>query len=136
MKPFDIDKEPKIKSGFTTPESYFDGFTEKLMLQLPAQEIKVIPLYKRTSVWISSIAAVIIIAIAITVVLKNQQPALQPDDNAIESYLVYQADINNYEIIQSLDQTDINELEASITVSEEAIENYFSNENYEIYINE
>lgn len=134
MKPFNLDKEQKIKSGFTAPEGYFDAFTEKMMQQLPEKEVKVIPIYKRASVWISSVAAVLVIALGLTITLKNQAAEVQPDSTAIENYLAYEAD--TYEIIQELDQADINELEASIAVNNEAIENYFSNENYDVYLNE
>ena len=33
MKEFKLDKEPKINSGFTTPEAYFDSFSESVLKQ-------------------------------------------------------------------------------------------------------
>ena len=32
MNEFKLDNEPKIKSGFITPNNYFDDFSEKVML--------------------------------------------------------------------------------------------------------
>ncbi|WP_417352114.1 hypothetical protein [Flavobacterium alkalisoli] len=137
MKPFNLDKEPKIKSGFTTPDNYFDDFTEKLMQQLPEREVKVVPLYKRATVWVSSIAAILVVALGVSIFFKmDTQTVAQPDATTLENYLVYQTDITPSDFIQGLDESDIKELEASIAVSDEAIENYFSNENYDIYINE
>ena len=134
MKPFNLDKEQKIKPGFIVPENYFDAFTDKVMQQLPEKETKVIPIYKKTSVWISSVAAVLVIALGLTFALKNKTMQAEPDYTAIENYLAYETD--TYEIIQELDEADINELEASITVSNEAIESYFINEDYDVYLNE
>ena len=41
MKPFKLDNEPKITSGFTMPEGYFDSFTDKVLTQLNKEEPKV-----------------------------------------------------------------------------------------------
>lgn len=135
MKPFNIDKEPKIKSGFTTPDSYFDDFTEKTMQQLPEQEVKVVPLHRKMSVWISSVAAVLVISLGVSLLLKTNTKS-EPDATTIENYLVYQADILPNDFIQGLDKDAIEDLEASIAISDEAIENYLTNEDYDIYLNE
>ena len=42
MKTFKLENEPKIESGFKTPEKYFENFSIKMMEQLPANEPKVI----------------------------------------------------------------------------------------------
>lgn len=137
MKKFKLDNEPKIETGFKVPEEYFSTLTDKVMEQLPLQEPKVIPLYKRRPVWLSA-AAVFALLLGISVFINfNTKPALLPDDNAIENYLVYQANIGTYELYQKLDDDDIAELEQSITLNNKAIESYISDQNnYDIYLTE
>jgi hypothetical protein len=138
MKPFKLDNEPKMNSGFKIPETYFDDFTEKVMQQLPKQErVKVIPLYKRKPVWMSAVAAVFVITLGVSIIWKsNGSNTAVPDDTTIVNYLAYEDDITEEDIIQGLSQQDIKELEASITVSDEAIEDYLSTKDYDIYLNE
>lgn len=128
MKPFKLDSEPKIKPGFTAPEGYFDAFTDRLMQQLPEQETKVIPLYRRANVWLSGVAAVIVIALGLTLYFRTNT-ATQPDDSAIENYLVYQAGFSTYDLIQNLSATDIKELEQAVAINDEAIEDYLYEQN-------
>jgi hypothetical protein len=129
MKQFSLDNEPKIKLGFKTPDGYFDSFTERLMQQLPEPEVKVVPLYRKTKAWIAGVAAVLVMALGLTVYFNSATRVVQPDDAAIENYLVYQAGLNSYDLIQNLDESDIRELEQSVAVSDEAIEDYLYNEN-------
>ena len=137
MKPFKLDNEPKISAGFKIPEAYFDDFTEKVMQQLPRQEPKVVPLYKRKPVWISAVAAVFVIALGVSIIWKsNNNTTAMPDDATIANYLAYEDDITEEDIIEGLNLQDIKELEATITISDEAIENYLSTKDYDIYLNE
>ena len=137
MKPFKLDNENKITTGFKAPEGYFDNLTEKVMQQLPVEDTKVIPLYKRPLVWTSAVAAVFVIALGVSVIWKSgSNTDIQADDTTIENYLSYQEDITQEDIIQGLSQQDIKELEASIAINDEAIESYLSNEDYDIYLNE
>ena len=129
MKQFSLDNEPKIKPGFKAPDGYFDSFTERLMEQLPEREVKVMPLYRKVKAWVAGVAAVVVMALGLTVYFNSATRVAQPDDTAIENYLVYQAGLNSYDLIQNLDETDIKELEQSVAVSDEAIEDYLYNEN-------
>jgi hypothetical protein len=108
------------------------------MQGLPKQEPKVVPLYKRKPVWMSAVAAIFVIALGLSIVWKSNidNATVQPDDATIENYLAYQDDITQEDIIQGLNQQDIKELEASIPISDEAIENYLSTKDYDIYLNE
>lgn len=128
MKPFKLDSEPKIKSGFKAPDGYFDGFTDRLMQQLPEQETPVIPLYRRAKVWLSAVAAVLVLALGLTLYFR-QSATKQPDDSAIENYLVYQSGLSTYDLIQNLNEQDIKELEQSIAINDDAIEDYLYEQN-------
>jgi len=133
MEHFNLENGPKIKAGFKTPpDSYFESFTERLMQQLPEQEVKVVPLYMRRPVWMIAVAAVFVLMLTIGIFFTSATETTQPDDAAIENYLVYQANINTYDLMQELDEQDIAELESSIAVSDEAIEEYFDYENINI----
>lgn len=128
MKPFNLDNEPKIKSGFKAPDSYFDGFTDRIMQQLPEQQVQVIPLYRRAKVWLSGVAAILVLALGLTVYFR-QSATKQPDDSAIENYLVYQSGLSSYDLIQNLNEQDIKELEQSIAINDDAIEDYLYEQN-------
>lgn len=131
MEQFKLDNTPKIKAGFSTPEGYFDSFTDRLMERLPAQEVKVVPLYKRTPVWMSAVAAVFTVMLGAGIYYSTYSTEpVQPDDAAIENYLVYQTNLSTYDLMQDLDQQDIAELESAMAVSDEAIEEYLLNQNY------
>lgn len=134
MKDFKLDTHPKIKPGFKAPDAYFDSFTDGLMQQLPAnKEVKVVPLYKRKPVWLSAAASfIVMLSVGSYFLLKPETQ--QPDAAAIENYLMYQAGINSYDLSQNLDQQDIKELEQSIVISDDAIEDYITNET--LYLNE
>lgn len=137
MKDFKLDSEPRMKSGFTAPDAYFDGFADRLMLQLPAQEVKVVPLYRRTPVWMTSAAAVLILSLSLLLNDKNTATptvAAVPDKEAIGDYLAYQSGMSSYELSGNLDQEDISELEIeSLSISDEAIEEYLYDENIYLY---
>lgn len=127
MSDFRFDNEPRIKSGYKAPDAYFERFADRLTKQLPErEEPKVIPLYKKKPVWLSAAASfAILLATGIFLTTNTGTPQeAQPDNSAIENYLVYQANINSYDLMQHLDTEDLAELEESIPVSDEAIEEY------------
>ncbi|NDI99245.1 hypothetical protein GWA97_09175 [Flavobacterium sp. LaA7.5] len=136
MKNFKLDNEPKINSGFKAPDDYFSNLTDIVLQKLPQQEIRVVPLYRKKPVWLSA-AAIFMILIGSSLFFKLNTTAAQPDSTAIENYLVYQSSISEYDLYQKLDADDIAELEQSIGVSNEAIEDYISTQNnYDIYLTE
>jgi hypothetical protein len=137
MSEFKLDNHPKLKPGFRTPDSYFEGFADRLSERLPvAPQTRVVPLYRRRPVWIST-AAVFVLLLGMALYFKAflPQEAAQPDAEAIENYLVYQQGINSYDLMQSLDIQDIKEIEASLdNIPDDAIEEYLSTE--DIYLTE
>ncbi|WP_294822022.1 hypothetical protein [uncultured Flavobacterium sp.] len=127
MNNFRLHDHKKTESGFKAPDAYFDNFASRLLEQLPEPgEAKVIPLYRRRAVWLSvaaSFAILLATGLFLTTV-KETTDMPQPDNAAIEHYLVYQANINSYDLMQDLDTEDLAEMEQSIPVSDEAIEEY------------
>lgn len=133
MNDFKLDSEPRIKSGFKAPDAYFESFADRVMLSLPLKEVKVVPLYIRRPVWVTSIAAVFVLSLSLVFTRKDTVVQM-PDNAAIENYLLYQANIGSYDLSQNLSQKQINDLdEKSIVVSDEAIEEYLAGQNVSLY---
>ena len=140
MKPFDLENKNEIKSGFKVPENYFEQFEAKMMAQIPVEkETKVVSLFYRKQVWISAIAAVFLIAIAIPVYF-NMASENNLDASTIENYLVQQQNVGITELSKHLTDDDIIALEKNLSLNEsnpDAVEDYLSeSENLEYYINE
>ena len=140
MKPFDLENKNEIKSGFKVPENYFEQFEAKMMAQIPVEkETKVVSLFYRKQVWISAIAAVFLIAIAIPVYF-NMASESNLDASTIENYLVQQQNVGITELSKHLTDEDITALEKNLSLNEsnpDAVEDYLSeSENLDYYINE
>ena len=140
MKRFDLEHNKEIKSGFKVPENYFEQFEAKMMAQIPAQkETKVVSLFYRKQVWISAIAAVFLLAIAIPVYF-NMASESNLDASTIENYLAQQQNVGITELSKHLTDDDIIALEKNLSLNEsnpDAVEDYLSeSENLDYYINE
>ena len=140
MKQFDLENNKEIKSGFKVPENYFEQFEAKMMAQIPVEkETKVVSLFYRKQVWISSIAAVVLLAIAIPVYF-NMAKENNLDAGTIEVYLSQQQGIGITELSKHLTDEDIAELENNLSINEansDAVEDYLlESENLDYYINE
>ena len=134
MNDFKLDSRPNIKSGFKAPDAYFESLAERVMLNLPMPEVKVIPLYKRRPVWVTSAAAALVLSLSLVLTNKETAAPSYPDNKAIENYFAYQTDISSDELLQNLDIEDISELqESSTNISDEAIEEYLDGENVYLY---
>jgi hypothetical protein len=137
MKEFDLNKN-KINSGFKVPENYFDNFESKILAKINLkEEPKVVSLFYRKQVWISSIAAIFVLAIAIPAYFNSIET--KPIENVtMENYLAYQPNVITFDIIDNLDDNDILELESSLATNNDlAVESYLSNtQNLDYYLNE
>ena len=140
MKPFDLENKNEIKSGFKVPENYFEQFEAKMMAQIqPEKETKVVSFFYRKQVWMSAIAAVILLAIAIPIYF-NMANSNNLDATTIEMYLSQQQGIGITELSKHLTDEDIVALEQNLSISEtnsDEVEAYLSEtENLDYYINE
>lgn len=138
MGKIDINKE-KVTTGFKIPEHYFEQFEAKMMEKIPVQkEVKVVSLFYNKQVWISSIAALLLLTIAIPVYF-NMAKESSLDAITIENYLSQQ-NVGTTELTQHLTDEDISSLENNLslnTINSDALEDYLSeSENLEYYINE
>lgn len=140
MKPFDLENKNEIKSGFKVPENYFEQFEAKMMAQIqPESETKVVSIFYRKQVWMSAIAAIVLLAIAIPVYF-NMANNNNLDATTIEMYLSQQQGIGITELSKHLTDEDIVALEQNLSISEtnsDEVEAYLSEtENLDYYINE
>lgn len=140
MKPFNLENKNEIKSGFKVPDNYFEQFEAKMMEQISTEsQPKIVSLFYRKKVWISAIAAVFLIAIAIPVYF-NMANERSLDAITIENYLIQQQGVGITELSKHLTDEDIVALQNNLSLNEshsDAVEDYLLEaENLDYYINE
>ncbi|MBF4518170.1 hypothetical protein IRZ71_17535 [Flavobacterium sp. ANB] len=126
MKAFKLENETKITTGFKTPDHYFDDFSAKVLQQINETEVKVIPLYKRKKVLAMLAAAVVGIALMIPIVNNYNNTSKDLDEATLETYLSYQSNLNQYDLIKELDTKDIDKLNKSVALEQETLEDILS----------
>jgi hypothetical protein len=127
MNDFKLNTNEKITSGFKIPDNYFDSFSEKVMQQLPKEEPKVISFYARNKKILFSAAAVLVIALSISLVFKIQSKEQEVSSDDVENYLVYHTTLSDDDIVNLLEQEDIENIKVSNPIENEAIEDVLSN---------
>jgi len=135
MKNFNLGNEPKITSGFTTPDGYFDTFSEKVLAQLPKQEPKVISIFSSKKVWYFAAAAILILMLSIPLFAKYSSQQEEIDSATLENYIAYQSNISEEEIVNLLEQDDLDKMKLDFNIEDAAIEDALkSNSNLEQYL--
>jgi hypothetical protein len=136
MKNIDLNKT-KIKSGFKAPDGYFEEFENRILKEIPVKETKVVSMFHRKQLWISGVAAILLLAIAIPSYLNSIRMTTAIDGSNIENYLSYQSNITNFDIIENLTNDDIKELESSLAINSDDVEAYLlETQNLDYYLNE
>jgi len=120
MKDFKLPDEPKITSGFTTPEFYFEQFSKKLLSQIPKGEPKVISFWSQHKNWMFAAAAIITVSFSIPLMNISNSDEVQTTE--IENYLYYYSTITDDEIIDHLDESDLNNITIESQVTDETLE--------------
>ncbi|MBF7090826.1 hypothetical protein IUY40_04650 [Flavobacterium sp. ALJ2] len=132
MKVFKLENEPKIETGFKTPEHYFENFSVNLLEKLPQNEPKIISLFARNKKIFIAVAAVLVIALTVPIVNKYATKSKELDEATLETYLSYQSNLNQYDLIHELDTDDIQNLDKNIALGDDTIEDLLaSNPNIE-----
>lgn len=135
MKNFNLGNEPKITSGFTTPDGYFDTFSEKVLAQLPKQETKVISIFSSKKVWYFASAAILILMLSIPLFTKYSTQQEEIDTATLENYIAYQSNISEEEIVNLLEQDDLDKMKLDFNIDDATIEDALkSNSNLEQYL--
>jgi hypothetical protein len=132
MKEFKLENTPKIKSGFTTPENYFEDFSANLLDTINRKEPKVIPLYKKRQYVIMTVAALLVIALLIPLLNSSNNSTNELDAATLENYLSYQTNMTQFELINALESSDIDNMNTTVALEDETIEDILtSNSNLE-----
>ena len=127
MKTFKLENETKIETGFITPEHYFENFSIKMMEQLPNNEPKVISIFQKRKNIFMLVAAVLVIALMIPILNYSTENSKNLDAVALENYITYQSNVNQYDLISVLESEDINTINSGIVLEDDAIEDHLSN---------
>ena len=135
MNDFKLDNEPKITSGFSIPDGYFDTFSEKILAQIPIHEPKVISIFNITKTWYFVAAAIVIVMLSIPLYLKYSIKNQELDATTIENYIAYDSSISEDEIVDLLDKEDLVKMKIEFNLQDEDLETILStNSNLEQYI--
>ncbi len=130
MNEFNLHKQPKISSGFITPDDrYFENLSKSILEQLPKNNPQVIPFYKNKTRILMMVAAVFIIALTIPSLLTSSYTSTDIDRTTLENYLSYQSNINQFDLINVLDFEDIENIETNIALEDQTIEEILVNNN-------
>ncbi|TRX37266.1 hypothetical protein FNW52_04705 [Flavobacterium sp. ZT3R18] len=125
MKAFKLENEPRIKSGFKTPEGYHGTFSSKFLENLPKEEItnnvKVVSIYRKRKTILIAIAAVLVLAIMIPTLYTAETKNNELDSATIENYLAEESNINQYELIGET-ELESNKIVNSTKLEDETLE--------------
>ena len=137
MSKFILDKEPKITSGFITPENYFENFSSSVMEKLEndfPQKKKEFTLKNYSY----AAAAVLLVGLSLPFLMPNSTPSLaQIDTDSLENYISFQSYGSQYEIINLIDDKELDNMQVELNLEVESVENILAtNPNFENYITE
>jgi hypothetical protein len=134
MKAFKLKNKRKVVSGFNTPEKYFENFSEKVIQQLLEKDTNMIYFFKNNKRIFLAIAAILILALFVplfnTTLTNSNSDAI--DAVALENYLSYQSNINQYDLINDLEYDEIDNIKTIVVLEDATIEEILiSNANLE-----
>ena len=135
MKTFKLDNEPKIETGFTVPENYFEDFSAKMMQQLPNNKPKVISIWAKNKKVLYAVASVLVLSLSIPFIYVAQKDSNEVSNAAIENYLFCHSTLTDDDIVDLLDSDDLEKLNISSDLEDKDVEELLTeNENLEQYI--
>lgn len=118
-----LDHHPRIKSGFTAPESYFDSLSNSMLPQSVVKKVR--PLWQNPLVYAACLAAVAL-GIAFLFLQENETP----DTATVEQYLITYEGINDHVLAEHLSESDLDQLSVNLQLSAEEIEQNLSEAEY------
>lgn len=107
MKTFKLENQPKIETGFKTPDHYFENFSAKIIQQIKeepvAKKSKVISIFRKRKNTLMAVAAVLVFYLMIPTFYQNNTKNTELDLNTLENYLAEETPINQYELIENIE---------------------------------
>lgn len=135
MKIFNLENQPKIESGFKTPENYFDTFSARVIQQLPTEEPKIISIFSLRKTWLYAAAAILILGLSIPIYNQFNIPSSEIDDATLENYIAYQSSVSDTDLANLLDEEDIQKIIVDLNIEDKTLENELTeNKNLEYYL--
>lgn len=126
MKTFKLENESKIETGFKIPANYFDDLSLKIMEQIPASEPKVISIFQKRKGLFMMAAAILILALMVPVFNNLSTTKKELDSAALENYITYQSNVNQYDLISILETEDITNMSSGIVLEDQVVEDVLS----------
>ena len=126
MQTFKLENEPKIETGFKIPANYFDDLSLKIMEQIPASEPKVISIFQKRKGLFMMAAAILILALMVPVFNNLSTTKKELDSAALENYITYQSNVNQYDLISILETEDITNMSSGIVLEDQVVEDVLS----------
>ena len=126
MKTFKLENEPKIETGFKIPANYFDDLTLKIMEQHPASQPKLIAIFQKRKGLFMMAAAILILALMVPVFNNLSTTKKELDSAALENYITYQSNVNQYDLISILETEDITNMSSGIVLEDQVVEDVLS----------
>lgn len=129
MNEYNINKN-KLFSGFKVSDEYFEEVEINIIQKLGENnQSKIISLWKQKRIWMTSVAALLLVSIALPIYFSMQKNEVL-ENSAIEEYLVALPSTTSYEIAENLTDIEIKQLEEelSLKLTDEEIDDYL-NEN-------
>lgn len=135
MKDFRLDIEPRITSGFTIPDGYFDTFSNNILEKLPKQEKKTHSIFYFRKTWYFAAAAIFILLLSVPLYYKFYNKIEEVDTTTLENYLANQSTISEDEIVDLLENEEVEKMKVDFDIKNIEIEEILkSNTNLEQYI--
>lgn len=133
MNKFILDNEPKIETGFTVPDNYFENFEVRIPAEKTRKKSKVYQFYAENKVWILSSAA--LLALLFTLIFQSANPTEEVYATEIENHILYHSTLSDDDIVNLLDEESISNIKVTSAVDAKEIEETLMEEsNLEAYI--
>jgi short subunit fatty acids transporter len=135
MNKFSLDKQPKITSGFTTPEHYFDHFPDLVLEKINEEQPKKTTVFTLKK-FVVAAAAILLLALSIPYLLMPSGSSLeQIDTNSLENYITYQSTVSSYDLINLMEPHEFDAMQVDINLEDQFVEDILTtNPNFENYI--
>jgi hypothetical protein len=123
MEPkFKLPSQPKIATGFSVPEGYFEAFSEQILTRLPKEKSKVIPLNPTGKRWYFAAASLVVGLLSLSLYLNYQNREQELDAVTIENYLTYHAAVSEEDIVNLLDEKDLEKMKLDLNIADKDLE--------------
>lgn len=122
MKEFKIDDEPKVNTGFTNPDGYFDLFSQRMLTQLPKDETILISIFGTRKRWFFAVAAVLVVMLSTSLYVNSIKSSCELNSEELENYITYQSSITEDEIANLLETEDIENIKIDLNLQTKDLE--------------